>query len=139
MHHKKLHELAKFASGLVAADLIWLLWSAHQGLFPLEFLGIIFTESILIPAIIFDVILLCILVHYSWNIGSIPTLRGRNYLRITGVLLGIVAFAHLARVFVGAEVTIAGWEVPLWLSWLGTAVTAYLSYMSFHLATHMKK
>ena len=33
----------------------------------------------------------------------------------------------------------ADWEVPVWLSWIGTLITAYLSYMSFHLAARVRR
>lgn len=139
MKHKIFHDLAKFGTGLIVADFIWLLWVANEGLFPIEFLGLTFTQDVLAPALVFDIALFFILVHYGWNIGKIPALRERVYLLVAGTVFGVVAVAHLMRIFFGADLTIGGWQAPLWLSWLGTAITAYLSYMSFRLAAHIKK
>ncbi|NCN52661.1 hypothetical protein GW943_02520 [Candidatus Parcubacteria bacterium] len=139
MRHKTLHEIAKFCAGLVAADFIILVWMANAGILPIEFLGRMFTVDILLPGLVFDAALFLILVHYGWNIGKIPALRERTYLFIAGIVFAIVAIAHLFRIFVGADLIIGGWDAPLWLSWLGTAVTTYLAYMSLRLALRMKK
>ena len=139
MSHKKLHEVAKFGAGLVAADFVTLVWMANAQLFPVEFLGRVFTEDILLPALIFDAALFFILVHYGWHIGKIPRLREKTYLLVAGVVFGVVALAHLLRVFAGTDLVIADWVVPLWLSWVGVVVTTYLSYMSLHLAIRIRK
>lgn len=139
MKHINLHELAKFGAGLIAADFIGLIWMANTGILPIEFMGRMFTTDMLLPAMVFDAALFFILVHYGWNIGKIPALRERAYLIIAGTVFGIVAVAHLMRIFAGAELTIGTWDVPLWLSWVGTAITAYLSYMSLRLAMRMKR
>lgn len=138
MHHKTLHEIAKFGAGLIAADFLTIVWMANAGLFPIDFLGRTFTADIVLPAMVFDAALFLILVHYGWHIGKIPALRERTYLLFAGIVFGIVAVAHLMRVFLGVDLVIMDWSVPLWLSWVGTAVTAYLSYMSLRLAMRMK-
>ena len=56
----------------------------------------------------------------------------RTYLLILGVLFTVVAIVHLLRVFSGANLVLLGWSAPLWLSWLGTIITSYLAYASFH-------
>lgn len=134
MKHKTLHELAKFASGLVAADLIAQIWFYYSGLLPITFLGITFTENMVWPTIIFDAALLAALVHYGWNIGKIPKLREKTYLLVVGSIFGIVAAAHFARVLLDADLAIFGWTAPHWLSWTAAVVTAYLAYMSFRLS-----
>lgn len=132
MKHPILHELAKFASGLVAADFLALWWFSASGTLPMEFLGVTFTDAVVAPGLVFDGILFLALVHYGWHLGSIPQPREKTYLRIAGTVFGVVAIAHLFRLFVGAPIVIAGWSAPLWLSWIGTLGTAYLSYASFH-------
>ncbi|MBU6231751.1 MAG: hypothetical protein KGI45_02920 [Patescibacteria group bacterium] len=139
MKHQKLHDLAKFAAGLVLADFICGWWMSTSNLLPQNFLGATITSSMILPWMIFDAALFIILVHYGWHIGRTPTLRTRTYFAFVGTIMGIVALAHLVRLFSSAEVNIAGWIVPLWLSWIGVAVAAYLSYMSFRLAVSMKK
>lgn len=134
MSHKTLHELAKFGSGLVAGDFIANAWIAYMGYYPIMFMGWTFNEDIVLPTLVFDAALFLILVHYGWNIGKIPALRERTYLMVVGIVFTVIAAAHLVRVFLGSDITLIDWTVPLWLSWLGTVVTAYLAYMSFRLA-----
>ena len=133
-----MHELAKFASGLVAGDFIANAWIAYMGYYPIIFMGWTFTEDIVLPTLVFDAALFLILVHYGWNIGKMPALRERTYLMVTGVVFTVVAAAHLARVFFNLDLSIMDWQVPLWLSWIGTAVVSYLAYMSFRLGTRLK-
>lgn len=138
MSHKTLHELAKFGSGLVAGDFIANAWIAYMGYYPIMFMGWTFTEDIVLPTLVFDAALFLVLVHYGWNIGKIPALRERTYLMVVGIVFSVVAAAHLVRVFLGSDITFHDWTVPLWLSWLGTTVTAYLAYMSFRLGLRMR-
>jgi len=138
MNHRTLRELAKFGAGFVAADFLSAVWIATHGGFPVDFLGFTFTEDVLWPTLIFDASLFLALVHYGWHIGTIPRMRERTYLLVAGSVFGIVAVAHLARVFAGADIILAGWAVPLWLSWIGTAFAAYLSYASLRLALSIR-
>ena len=138
MEHKFLHEVAKFASGLVVGDFLCGWWLAtHNGL-PFSFLGMTFTHYIILPWMIFDVALFIILVYYGWHLGRGPVIREKTFLYIVGIIFGVVAIAHLLRVFLGADLIIFEWHAPLWISWIGTAVGAFLSYMSFHLAATLK-
>lgn len=140
MKHYKLREFAKFAAGLVAGDFIALWWIDAYHLFPVSFLGTTMTQQMAVPGLIFDAALFLMLVHYGWNVGKIPAVRERTYLAIVGIVFGIVGILHLLRLFFGTNVAIAGWTLPLWLSWIGVIITLYLAYMSFRLATthHMK-
>jgi len=139
MHKKSLHEIAKFGAGLVAGDFIGLVWMANAGILPIEFLGRMFTEEILLPALVFDAALFFILVHYGWNMGKIPAMRERTYFLIAGIVFSVVAAAHLGRVFLGTDIVVGNFSLPLWLSWVGTIVTTYLAYMSLRLAMRMKR
>lgn len=131
MHHRNLQDLAKFAAGLVAADLMSLIWSLQAGVFPVQFLGIQFGSAIIAPSIVFDIALLLILIHYGWHLGKIPRVREGSYLVAAGVIFSIVAVAHLMRLFTSTDIVISGWEMPMWLSWFGVLVTSYLAYTSF--------
>ncbi|MDB5225039.1 MAG: hypothetical protein JWO43_661 [Candidatus Adlerbacteria bacterium] len=135
MKNRYLHEIAKFGAGAVAADFIaiWWFWTNYS-LAPVSFMGVAITPDILLPKLIFDAALFIILVHYGWHIGKTPVLRERTYLLVAGGVFGAVAIAHLVRVFTGADLMVFGWDFPVWLSWIGTAAAAYLSYMSFHLS-----
>ncbi len=139
MHHRNLRELAKFASGAVAADLGTQIWLAYSGLLPFTTLGITITEAMLWPAIVFDVAALAFLVHYGWRIGDIPSLRERGYLLLAGLVFAAVAIVHWARILFDVDVVVLGMEAPHWISWTASAVAAYLSYMSLHLAARLKR
>ena len=139
MHHRSLRELAKFAAGAVATDLatnIWFLWS---GLLPITTFGVTVTEAMIWPAIVFDMAALAFLVHYGWRIGDIPSLRERSYLLLAGLIFAAVAIVHFARILFDVDVVVMGTEAPHWISWTATAVSAYLSYMSLHLAARLKR
>ena len=41
------------------------------------------------------------------------------YLIVSGMIFGLVACLHLARLALGWEAQIGTWEVPFWLSWGG--------------------
>lgn len=133
MKHQKLHDLAKFAAGLILGDFIYWCWLASTSTLPASFAGIRIMPSMVVPGMIFDVALFVILVHYGWHLGRTPMLRSRTYFVTVGVILGVVALAHLLRLFAAVDLVLAGWTVPLWISWIGVAVAAYLSYMSFRL------
>lgn len=134
-----MHEIAKFASGLVVGDFLSNAWLAYMGYYPIDFMGWTFTADMILPALVFDAALFLILVHYGWNIGKIPALRERSYLMLAGIIFTVVASAHVLRVFFNIDLVIMDWAAPLWLSWIGTAVAAYLAYMSFRLAMRMKR
>lgn len=138
MKKNVLHELAKIGAGLVLGDFLAVLWLISQGNFPVNFYGANFGLDTAAPVLIFDVALFIILVHYGWHLGSTPRLRTRTYFLAIGIILGVVSLGHLIRVFTGAGVAILGWMVPLWVSYIGTMVAAYLSYMSFYLAIRTK-
>ncbi len=51
------------------------------------------------------------------------------YFLLTAVVFAGVAGAQLLRAVFGWDATIAGWSVPLWVSWVAAAVTAVLAYL----------
>ncbi|HVZ75847.1 MAG TPA: hypothetical protein VG934_01085 [Candidatus Paceibacterota bacterium] len=138
MKNSSLHEIAKFAAGLVAADFLWLLWFSQQHVHSIAFFGMTVTSDMLLPSLIFDIALFIVLVHYGWHVGKIPAVRERTYVFVVGIIFAIVAIGHIWRIFTGADLMLGDWDVPVWLSWFGVAVTVYLSYMSFHLAARIK-
>ena len=131
-------EFSKFGAGLVLGDFITQLWFYQQNLLPLKFLGVTFTDSMISVGLLFDLALFLILVHYGWNIGKMPQPKERAYLLIVGVIFTTVAIIHLIRILSSTDFVIFGWSAPLWLSWLGTIVTSYLAYASFHFFRRLK-
>jgi hypothetical protein len=134
MSHRNLREAAKFFAGVVTADLLMLLWFWSNEMLPINVWGFTWTADIVFAGVMFDVALILILAHYAWHLGKIPRPKEGNYLLLAGGLFTLVAFAHLFRIFTGADLIIMSWTVPLWLSWIGTIVTSYLAYTSFHFA-----
>ncbi len=57
----------------------------------------------------------------------------RAYLLISGVVFGVIALLHIARLLLDWPAQIAGWDVPLWLSWLAFAAAGVLSVWAFRL------
>ena len=134
MNKHQLQEVAKFAAGLVAGDLLALLWFSANDMFPVSFFGMTFSAEVFLPSLIFDVALIILLAHYAWHVGKIPAMREHSYLLLAGCIFAFVAIAHLSHLFVGGDFVILDFSLPLWLSGIGTFAAAYLSYMSFHLA-----
>jgi hypothetical protein len=138
MKKSTLHELAKVGVGLVFGDFLYLIWSIGQSVVPVNVLGMQLESSLIAPAIIFDLALLLILVHYGWNIGKTPRLRAHAYFLTIGSILTIIAIAHLVRIFTGSDFVLLNWTVPLWISGIGTVAAAYLAYMSFTLSMKIR-
>ncbi|MBU6323172.1 MAG: hypothetical protein KGI41_00965 [Patescibacteria group bacterium] len=140
MNHRTLREIAKFASGLVAADLISALWLGAAGFFPLTILGVTWTADAILPIIVLDGALLILLVHYGWSMKlPLESPSERNLLYIAGIVFAAVAIVHLMRLAFNVDVALGTFEVPMWLSWIGVIITGYLSYTSFHFALKTKR
>ena len=58
----------------------------------------------------------------------------KAYLVLTAILFAVIAVAHVLRLAYQWPVQLAGWQVPMWISWLGAAVPAALSAWAFSLA-----
>jgi uncharacterized membrane protein len=58
----------------------------------------------------------------------------RTYSLVTAVLFLLIALLHSLRLFRAWQVTIEGAVVPLWVSWIGLVIAAYLAYQGFRLA-----
>jgi len=130
--------MAKFGAGLIAADFITMWWLSMQHTLPKVFLGLSITSDMLVPAMVVDIFILLILVHYGWNIGRIPQIKERMYLTAAGAIFTVILLGHLAHVLYSGDISILGWDVPVFLSWLGVLVAGYLAYASFHFAMRMK-
>jgi hypothetical protein len=57
----------------------------------------------------------------------------RAYLKISGALFGLIALAHLLRLFRHWPIDLAGHMVPLWASWLGLLLAGGLSIWALRL------
>ncbi len=53
----------------------------------------------------------------------------RFFFLLTAVVFAVVGGSHLLRIAFGWDATIAGWSVPMWVSWVAAVVTAVLAYL----------
>jgi uncharacterized membrane protein len=58
----------------------------------------------------------------------------RTFSLVTAVIFALIALLHAARLLRGWQVTIEGAIVPIWISWIGLAIAAYLAYQGFLLS-----
>jgi hypothetical protein len=57
----------------------------------------------------------------------------RAYLLVSGVLFGVIALVHAARLALGWPAQVAHWDVPLWISWIGLLVPGALCIWALRL------
>ena len=55
----------------------------------------------------------------------------RSFFLITSILFLLIALLHAVRLLQGWQVTIGGAVVPLWVSWIGLAISGFLAYEGF--------
>jgi hypothetical protein len=58
----------------------------------------------------------------------------RTFSFVTAMLFLLIALLHAVRLLRGWQITIEGAVVPLWVSWIGLAITGYLAWQGFRLA-----
>ena len=58
----------------------------------------------------------------------------KTYGVITGILFSLGAVAHLTRLITGSQITLGSTTLPVWVSWIGVAVGAYLGFEGFRLS-----
>jgi len=58
----------------------------------------------------------------------------RTFSLVTGILFLLVALLHAIRLLRGWQVSVEGAAMPIWISWIGLAVAAYLAYQGFRLS-----
>jgi hypothetical protein len=57
----------------------------------------------------------------------------KTYLTLAGAIFALVSLAHLLRAVMGWPVVIAGWAVPMWLSWVAFVGAGVLGYFGLNL------
>ena len=58
----------------------------------------------------------------------------RTFSLVTAVLFFLIALLHAVRLLRGWQVTVEGLVMPIWISWIGLAVAAYLAYQGYRLS-----
>jgi hypothetical protein len=59
----------------------------------------------------------------------------KTFALLSGIIFIIVAVVHLFRLVQGWDITIAGWLVPMWVSWVGLIIPGILGYFGLRLGT----
>jgi len=57
----------------------------------------------------------------------------RTYCVVSGVLLSLVAVAHLLRIIYGMPIVVDTYDVPMAMSWFGFVVPAALAFWAFRI------
>jgi hypothetical protein len=58
----------------------------------------------------------------------------RTFTLVVATIFALIAVLHGARLLRGWQVILEGVVVPIWISWIGLAIAAYLAYEGFRLA-----
>lgn len=58
----------------------------------------------------------------------------RLFILTTGALFLLIAVGHALRLLFRWQVTIDGRLIPMWVSWVGIAIAAFLAYEGFRLS-----
>ena len=62
----------------------------------------------------------------------------RTYLLISGTVFGVVTLLHVARLVLEWPAQLAGWTVPLWVSWIAILAAGALCIWAFRLAAQAR-
>jgi hypothetical protein len=58
----------------------------------------------------------------------------RTFSLVTAVLFSLMALLHGVRLLRGWQVTVEGAIMPIWITWIGLAIAAYLAYQGLLLS-----
>ena len=58
----------------------------------------------------------------------------KNYALVSGLIFAIVALVHLLRLVQGWDLVVAGYLVPMWVSWIGLIIPGVLGYYGLTLS-----
>jgi hypothetical protein len=57
----------------------------------------------------------------------------RAYVLISGTVFGAVALAHVIKLFIDWPIQLAGWVLPVWVSWIAILAGGTLCAWAFRL------
>lgn len=61
-------------------------------------------------------------------------MKHKKYCMVSGTLFALVALAHLLRVLYSMPVQVDDYAIPMWVSWVATAVPGALAFWAFRIA-----
>jgi hypothetical protein len=60
-------------------------------------------------------------------------MRQKTFSLVVGLIFLLIAVMHVLRLALKWEVVLNGWSVPMWVSGVAIAITAYLAFESLKL------
>jgi hypothetical protein len=61
-------------------------------------------------------------------------LATRTFCTLAAAIFALIALLQLIRIAMGWSVTLNGFDVPFWASWIAVIVAGALSFLGFHAA-----
>ncbi|MBI2613889.1 MAG: hypothetical protein HYW62_03875 [Candidatus Levybacteria bacterium] len=58
-------------------------------------------------------------------------MKQEAYIKVTGIIFSVVTILHVLRLILGWDVILGGWQLPVWLSFVGVALGGFLAYSAF--------
>ena len=58
----------------------------------------------------------------------------KTFSLVAGTIFFVVAVLHILRVAMGWPVVLAGWTIPMWVSWIAIPIAGFLAYEGFILS-----
>jgi hypothetical protein len=58
----------------------------------------------------------------------------RTFSITAGVIFALMALIHVARIYFGWPIVVAGQSIPMWVSWVGLVVAGGLAYFGLRAA-----
>ena len=55
-------------------------------------------------------------------------MKKNTIITVASIVLFLTGISHLIRIFYGWELRVNEWEMPIWVSFIGTAIPLFLSY-----------
>ena len=58
----------------------------------------------------------------------------KTFSLVAGLIFLVVAVGHALRLGLGWHVTVGGWTVPMWVSWVAFVAAGFLAYKGLRLS-----
>jgi hypothetical protein len=58
----------------------------------------------------------------------------KTFSLVAGLIFLLVAVMHVLRLALGWHVVLAGWTVPMWISWVALLIAGFLAYEGMRLS-----
>jgi hypothetical protein len=58
----------------------------------------------------------------------------KTFSLVAGLIFLLVAVMHVLRLALGWHVVLAGWTIPMWISWVALLIAGFLAYEGLRLS-----